>query len=158
VARYEWDRLAEETAVEYQRFLCYVSLGPSRALDRAYRRYCKRVAGEDEGNSRPKTAPGNWQENSTRNRWRDRAHAWDVSKLKAYGNRLVVLWVHGIELLAAKAYRAARKHKPGDEAWADVLNTYRTIASQLTPEGVRAVGEVARQSADDLEPAADPVE
>lgn len=158
MARYEWDRLTDETAVEYQRFLCYTSLGPSRSLDKAYRRYCKRVAGEDEAGARPKVAPGNWQENSTRNRWKDRAHAWDVSKLKAYGNRLVVLWVHGVELLAVKAYRAARRYKPGDDAWADVLNTYRTIAAQLTPEGVRAVGEVARQSAGSDLPAPESVE
>jgi hypothetical protein len=158
MARYDWDRLTDETMVEYQRFLCYTSLGPSRSLDKAYRRYCKRVAGEDTAGGRPKVAPGSWQENSTRNRWRERAHAWDVSKLKAYGNRLVVLWVHGVELLAVKAYRAARRHKPGDDAWADVLNTYRVLASHLSPEGVRAVGEVARQSGDELEPAAEEVE
>jgi hypothetical protein len=158
MARYEWDRLPDETMVEYHRFLAYLALGPSRSADRAYRQYCKRVAGTDEVGARPKVAPGNWQENSARNRWKDRAHAWDISKIKAYGSRLVVLWVHGVELLAEKAYKAARKWKPGDPAWSDVLNTYRTIATHLSPEGVRAVGEVARQSADDLEPAADPID
>ena len=145
MARYEWERLTDETAVEYTRFLAYVSLGPSRSVDAAYRRYCKRVAGEDTAGSRPKVAPGNWQENSSRHKWKDRAHAWDVSKMKAYGGRLVVLWVHGVEVLARKAYKAARKYRPGDQQWGDVLNTYRTIAAHLTPEGVRAVAEAARQ-------------
>jgi hypothetical protein len=155
MTRYDWDRLTDETAVEYQRFLSYLSLGPSRSVDRSYRHYCKRFAGTEAAGARPKVAPGNWQENSTRNRWKERAQAWDVAKIKAYGNRLVVLWVNGIEVLAEKGLRAARRYKPGDDAWADVLNTYRTIATQLTPEGIRAVAEAARQSADDREPAAE---
>jgi len=152
MSRYAWDQMADESAAEYQRFLAYVSLGPSRSIDKAYRHYCKRLAGADEVGVRAKTAPGNWQQNAVRYRWKDRAQAWDVAKIRAYGNRVVLLWVHGLEVLAEKGLAAARRYKPGDDAWADVLNTFRTVAAHLTPEGVRAVAESTRQPADDSPP------
>lgn len=143
--RHPWDRRPDESLVEYQRFLCYVSLGPTRSIDGAYRKHWAQHAPGEGGGTRPKVAPGNWQENATRNAWKDRAHQWDVSRIRAYGNRLAVLWVHGVETLAAKALRSVKRFNPGDPAWGDVLDTFKLIASQLTPEGIRAVSETPQR-------------
>lgn len=146
-----WDQLPDESLVEYRRFMCYVHLGPLRSIDKAYRKYCKQVAGEDEARKRARTAPGNWTQDSTRHRWRERAAAWDVSRLLTHGNRLVVLWVRGGEKLAERALRGVLRYDIGDPQWGEVLESFKAVSAHLTPEGVRAVAEAARQPVPDAD-------
>lgn len=155
--RYPWDQLPDESVVEYRRFMCYVHFGPLRSIDKAYRKWCKQVAGEDEAKKRAKTAPGNWTLDSRKFRWRERAAAWDVARIRMHGPRLVVLWVRGAEKLAERALRGVRKYDIGQPEWAEVLDSFRTVALFLTPEGVRAVAEAARQPVPDGDAADEPV-
>lgn len=141
--RYSWDQQADETDPEYAQFKAYQCLGSSRSIDKAYRRYVEQVAGPDEAGKRGKRAPGNWNELAVRQNWKQRAVEFDCTQMRAAASRIATLWVAGIETLAVKAVQGARKYNPGEPAWASVLDTFKVLATHLTSEGVRAVGEAA---------------
>jgi hypothetical protein len=129
MTRDPWDQLPDESDAAYCRFLVYRNLGPSRTLVRAYRAYLR---GFELGQGGQKGPPGSYREEAVRFRWRERSEAWDVANLRRYGNKLAVLYVAGLEQVAAKFLRAARKYKPGDKAWPQVLDTMVQLAGQLT--------------------------
>lgn len=136
----DWDQLADESLVEYRRFCAFMSLGPTRTLDRAYRHYCKRLVEGDEAPARGRQAPGNWHDNCRKNRWYERALAWDVSRLKANGNRAAVLYYHLLETLAAKAIRHATRRDvtPASDEWPQLVATARAIGQRLPGEAAEA--------------------
>jgi hypothetical protein len=83
-------RLPNEPEAAYQRFLSYCKLGMGRSVRAAYAAYREELEGSHEGQQdtkRPRP-PGQWQRQSVRFRWRERACEWDIRRLTEEGNRL----------------------------------------------------------------------
>ncbi len=135
-----WDKLPGESDEAYARFLIYRNVGPRRSLKRAYLHYL-RVYDEFTGGTKRLHVPGSWHADCASNFWCDRAVAWDIRNLSAYGARVAVLHVRAVAILAEKNARHAVKLAPGDDGFSDLLASMRTVAEFLTPEVVRGIAE-----------------
>lgn len=125
-----WDQADGEDAAAYSRFAIYLSLGPSRTILGAYRRY---LQGDRLSDQVPKRVPGNWQAEATARCWRERAEQWDLWRLRTYGHRVAILYTHALVNMSRKLLRAVTRHDIGDEAWPQVLKTLEAVAAQLKP-------------------------
>lgn len=125
-----WDRQPDESSTQYTQFLVYRNHGPSRSLALAYRHYLQLFESELGATKGPS---GAYKEAAVRFRWADRAQAWDHWRLETYGRRVAPLYTAALEAVARKLARAARRHKPGDAEWRDVLDTLDRVYAQLEP-------------------------
>lgn len=130
MSTHPWDQQASESDTQYAQFLTYRDLGPSRSLRRAYRLCFQR---DERAGRAPKGPSGAFKEAATRHRWAERAGAWDLRNLRAYGRRVAPLFVHSLELLARKGEAAARRFRPGEPGWSDVLATANLLGKLLEP-------------------------
>jgi hypothetical protein len=137
-----WDRLSDEPPESYARFLYYRNIGPTRSLRRAYREYLAETDGFTGGNKRLHV-PGHWTRDATRHYWVERAGLWDCRQLAQHGGQIAALHLAGLTKVARKNLSAAARYRPGDEAWQDVLAGFRTVATLLNPEVLRAVADRA---------------
>ena len=135
-----WDRLPNETPPAYARFLMYRNLGPRRSLRRAYL-HDLRVSDGYTGGVKRLHVPGQWYADCAANFWVDRAAAWDVRNLTAYGARLAVLHTRAVTTIAEKNARHAAKLNPGDDGWTDLIASMKLVAEFLTPDIIRAIQE-----------------
>lgn len=127
-----WDRLPDEPKAAYARFLFFLTLGPGRTVQGAYREYC----GEKKGTERP----GSWTRESTRFRWLDRSRDWDIAThRKAVDEAASYLTALTTEIARTALATIKMGSKPGSRAWASILKTYETITSRipdpLEPDG-----------------------
>lgn len=127
-----WDKLPDEPTDAYARFLTYRNCGPRRSVRRTYATYLKKfdVRPGDKGIQAPK----GWWDESRKFRWAERAGAWDLRNLAAYGARVAVLHVKAIARVAKTNYDAAGKYRPGDPEWGDLMASLRAVAGLITPE------------------------
>jgi PBSX family phage terminase large subunit len=71
-----WERLEGETNQWFQRFNIYLTIGPNRTLEAAWREdIAQRLASDPR--KMPKRPNRSWWENFHENRWKERAEAWD---------------------------------------------------------------------------------
>jgi hypothetical protein len=133
-----WAQLPGESGDAYARFLIFRNLGPRRSLRRAYHHYLTVHDGFTGGKERLHV-PGQWCADSADHFWIDRAAAWDVRNLTAYGARLASLHVQSITSIAEKNARYARKLKPGDDGWAGLVASVKVVGEYLTPEVMRGL-------------------
>ncbi len=155
--RYPWDQQTGESGQEFAQFKSYQLLGSTRSIDKAYRWYVEQLAGPDEVGKRGKRAPGQWQELAVRNRWKERAVAFDCSQVLSAAARIATLWIAGMEILAEKGVKAARIHKPGDKEWGHVLETFKIIAGHLNEESLHAAGKSSGHNSEGHGPDHEPV-
>ena len=135
-----WDKLSGESDEAYSRFLIYRNLGARRSLRRAYCHYLRVYDGYTGGTKRLQP-PGNWTDEHAAHFWAQRAAAWDVRNLTAYGARLAVLHVRAVTAVAEKCVRSAERLEPGDDGWADLLESLRLVGEYLTPDVIRGIQE-----------------
>lgn len=135
-----WDKLSGECDEAYSRFLIYRNLGPKRSLKRAYLHFL-RTDDEYTGGIKRLHVPGQWHRDCVDQFWVDRAAAWDVRNLSAYGSRLAAFHVRTITQLAEKNARYAAKLNPGDDGWTDLMASVKAVQGFLTPEVVRGIQE-----------------
>jgi hypothetical protein len=142
-----WEQQSDEPDESYGRFLIYRGLGPGRSIASAYAHYLNTFRN---ATPRPKTpqVPGHWSDDSAKWKWIDRAHAWDVSVLRTYGERLVVRFIGSLDKLAEKTAEALAKDNCRPKRWADVLSAINVLAAYVTPDAAKAL----QPAADDAEP------
>ena len=83
---YSWDRLPDETPDEFTRFECYrQAVEGGRSIGKAYRAYILLRYGQEEYDRRREGSPyaltsypKNWADMAKRNRWQERASAFDA--------------------------------------------------------------------------------
>ena len=83
---YDWDRLPDETPDEFTRFECYrQAVEGGRSIGKAYRAYILLRYGQEEYDRRRNGStyaltsyPKNWADMAKRNRWPERAAAFDA--------------------------------------------------------------------------------
>ena len=81
---YSWDRQLNESTDDFARFECYRMIPGKRSVRQAYIRYLVDTVGQAEVDRRAsseyglKTTPSNWIDMSRRNRWSERAAAFDA--------------------------------------------------------------------------------
>ena len=85
-----WDRLPAEPDEAYARFLIYRNLGTGRSFRKAYRHYLRECDGYTGGLKRLHV-PGSWRPDAKAYFWAERASAWDVRNLAAYGAKVAAL-------------------------------------------------------------------
>jgi hypothetical protein len=99
-----WGRLPDESGVWYDRFVHYLSAGPGRSIDGAWRRH--RETSTKPAPNQHQRANGIWKATASKYRWAERAAAWDVHQGK--------LMVEAAERDAIEAHRRhvlmTRKH------------------------------------------------
>lgn len=139
-----WEQMTGESDESFARFLMYRNLGPSRSMRKAYLRYLQEADGFT-GGAKRLHIPGQWQRDSSNFFWVERAAAWDVRNLQAYGGRLAVLHTQAMVELAKKNCRYARRLKPGDDGYADMLRSVQVVAAFLTPEFVKGIADEGRE-------------
>jgi hypothetical protein len=154
-----WDRLPDEPAAQYSRFLVYLSLGPSRSLVAAYRAYSAGTTtpgttadatdateptasnGAEEGSQRLH-APGSWSRASARWEWPRRARAHDVEQLLEHGRETVILLVHALRGVALKTLEALADENIRPTSWGELVTALNCLGSHVPPEAIsRLVGE-----------------
>lgn len=140
-----WDKVPGETDESYTRFLLYRNIGPTRSLRRAYFLYLREYDGF-RGVMKGVRPPGSWQEECRDNFWPERAAAWDVRNLTAYGSKVAALHAEAVAVVARKNLRYAGAMKPGDDGWLDLMASMKVVAAFLSPELVRGI-ERRNQSA-----------
>lgn len=133
-----WDKLSGESDDAYSRFLIYRNLGPKRSFRKAYLHYLQVYDGYTGGIKRLHL-PGQWTRDTLEHFWVDRAAAWDVRNLSAYGNKLAALHVRSITVIAEKNAKYATRLNPGDDGWPDLMASVKVVAGFLTPEVVRGI-------------------
>lgn len=146
-----WDQQPDEDNESYARFLHYRNLGPTRSLRKAYQRYLQTEDGVTCRKERLHL-PGTWVGDSTKHQWVSRATGWDIRNLVTYGGKVAVLHVLTISRMAAKNLKAVAEAKPGDDSWADIVQSVRLINEYLTPEVVRGIQERQQQQQPVREP------
>ena len=133
-----WDKLPNETDEQYARFLLYRNIGPKRSMRKAYARYLREYDGFRGGSERLHV-PGNWIANCRDLFWTERAFAWDVRNLAAYGGKVASLHAAAVAQVARKNLRWAKRLNPGDKGWPDLMRSMMQVQAFLTPELVRGI-------------------
>ena len=133
-----WDRIEGESQEAYVRFLVYRNMGPRRTLDKAYRKFLREFYDGVEVHEKTR-APGSWQDDSVGHFWGERASAWDIRNLSAYGTKVAALHCEAVARLAAKTLRALAQTDPGDPGWRDILEGMKVVVVFLSPELVSAI-------------------
>ncbi len=108
-----WDKLPEETALWYDRFLTFISLGPARSIEKLYR---ARSEGQ-ETSLRGKRSSSGWHTKAQEYNWKARAEAHDKA--------------NSHELLAAEEKRrieARERRRTIIDALIDKVNTAIDLA------------------------------
>jgi hypothetical protein len=135
-----WDQLESESDDAYIHFLCYRNYGPTRSLNKAYYRYLVDYDGFNGVMNRGIRAPGNWQEECANNNWVQRCAAWDIRNLTTYGAKVAILHAETVVRLAQKNLKLVSKGMaPGDEGFADLINSMKLVAGFLSPELVQSI-------------------
>jgi hypothetical protein len=136
-----WHQKRGEPKGSYARFLIYRNLGPCRTVTAAYQ-VVKKGA---------ERCPGQWQRDSTKWSWCERAAAWDIAVLLDVGKDVIVGFVNSLRALSRKTLAALNDEaiKPG--GWANVLEAINVLGHFISPE---AVERLCAQAADDRQPAA----
>lgn len=138
MTRDAWDQLDGESAESYSRFLRYRNLGSLRSIKKAYFVYLQAEDGF-QGRIDRLHVPGHWTHDAAKNRWVDRASAWDIHILVTYGAQVACLHAQVIAKLARKNASKVGKLNPGDKGFSDLLASIRTVAEFLSPELVKGV-------------------
>jgi len=133
-----WAQLPGESDESYARFLIYRNLGPKRSLRKGYLHYLRAYDGYA-GGVKGLHPPGCWYEDSGGHFWVDRAAAWDIRNLVAYGSKVAVLHVRAVTLMAEKNLRAVSRLSPGDDGWSGLVASMRLVSDFFTPDVVRGI-------------------
>jgi hypothetical protein len=106
-----WDQQPGEPDDAYARFLIYLNIGPGRRLEDAFEQSRTGRAGRGRRTGRGRQqAYLAWFLEAERRRWRERAHAWDVSRIPAQLQELAVNVATMKQLMGAKALEAMEAH------------------------------------------------
>lgn len=148
---FPWDRLEGETVRDFTRFERYRLLGPTRNITAVY---LEETPEEKRGKKTPKrrNIPATkWYQIAERNRWKERAEAWDLFEIdrnrieleadrrKSKRERIKIL-----KGFLAKVVQAAANLEPSAARWSDV-----TEALSLALKGLREeFGESSKVSAE----------
>jgi hypothetical protein len=127
-----WDRLSDEPAASYARFLLYRNLGPARTLERAYAAH----AGVPEGTKRHRV-PGSWRRASAARRWVERSAAWDVAMLSQAGREAVAAFVVAVRQISVRLLAAAADADVRLGSWSQVIQTINILGPHIPAELIR---------------------
>jgi hypothetical protein len=120
-----WDRLPDESAAAYARFLVYRNLGPERTIAAAW--------GATKGNKRQPS--GAFCAEAVANEWADRAASWDVHQLLELGNRAARTYFATIERALQKIHDAL--DHIGPESWDQVLDGIDRLSKYIPQDALR---------------------
>lgn len=87
-----WERQENEVHSQYEKFLVYLSLGPSRSLSAAWRAYSGKTT----------TPPGNWQRMHIEKNWAERATQYDTHLMLEQAERAAKFYISAVEKYAKK--------------------------------------------------------
>jgi len=133
--RKPWDQLENEPDAAYARFLFYRNLGPMRSLDSAYQAYRGKAAN---GRKRQQ-ASGQWQDESAKYSWLQRARLYDIETLSQVGCEAVTSIVVVVREVAKKLKTALEDPELKPKDWESVLKTIDALSKCLPAEAVSAI-------------------
>lgn len=156
--RKPWEQLADEPAEAYARFLQFLSLGPGRSIDAAYRLFTpvatnsgKSRRGATAKKARVKSdnrrASGTWTSDSTTYRWSERATAKDIEDLLTVNREVVVVYLNTLKATVLKLLAAAQDVKVRPRTWPAMLEGLMVIGSFIPPETAEAVAKLQNDAA-----------
>jgi hypothetical protein len=142
-----WEQLRGEPKESYCRFLCYRNLGPARSLAMAYTAYLNTLPDAEakqliqvlKGVKKCYRCPGNWQQDSIRYRWNERARDWDIDQLLRLGDDIAPFWAQVLRDVIRKAAEALADPKFKPRQWKDVIIVLDKVSLYMNPEIFRAV-------------------
>lgn len=139
-------QLPDETDEAYARFLIYLSMGPGRTVDEAYRLYQGRVkrVGKALNSAKRRQSSGQWDRESVTYQWRKRAAQWDIEMLTSDIQETVTLVVHAVNLLANRILSALQNTKLQPQSFAELLKGIEVLSywiPQETLEHLAATGK-----------------
>ena len=138
-----WEQQPGEPDEGYARFCLYKSLGPGRSVAAAYNTYVRTFRNAQAGTKTQLPVPGHWGEDSSKWRWVDRAHAWDVHVLSAHGERLAVLWVGILTAAAEKCAERLADPRCRPRDFMQVMAVVDKLAPFLSPDAIRSLQPAA---------------
>lgn len=124
-----WERRRGESKDSYARFLMYRNLGPSRSVEAAYKAAAK--------SSKSQHVSGQWLADSSRWKWPDRAHDWDIDSLVQHGEETVLAFMEVMRVLARKVLARIEKLDPAD--WSESLEAIKILSSFIPHEAIKQV-------------------
>jgi hypothetical protein len=133
-----WEQQPGEHEAAYARFAVYLGLGFGRTLNAAYR--CTRTgAGVAEGDRRCR-APGSWQRESVRWRWKRRAKLHDAATLRATDAQAVAGHLAVLEETARRTLRWVRRSAGcSDPGWPQLVETIKALGNEATHAAIEAL-------------------
>lgn len=135
-----WDQIRGEDDEAYAAFLIYRNIGMRRTLRKAYCHFLETHDGYT-GGHKELNLPRSWRAASVSFFWKERATAWDIRNLHSYGARLAVLHTRAVTTVAEKCVRLSYELNPGDDGWADLLDSMDRVQNYLSPEVVKGIAE-----------------
>ncbi len=137
--RQQWEQLEGEPDAAYARFLVYRNLGPARSLDAAY----QLVAGHAAKRRKTPRVSGQWQDDSVRFGWVERAAAWDIYTLTAVGMQAVIKWVNALDQAIEQTliHLKAGTHKP--RTWKETIDAVVALGNFIPAETVSEIRHIA---------------
>jgi hypothetical protein len=133
--RKPWDRLPEEPATMFSRFLCYLHLGPTRSLEAAYRAWHGAQQGT-EGHNPPAASSGAWRRAAKAFKWRERALAFDLANMEAGGLEALVAFSETISRAIAKLLGSLDSMAP-PTSWKEFTEVLHGLSPYISPDLLR---------------------
>lgn len=152
-----WEQQPDEPQSAYARFLVYCYLGPARSLDAAFRSANPIAAKRSKPRVSAKSlkqdtrrASGQWNDDSVKYNWAERATAFDIDTLTGLGQRVVVKYVNALDLAFSKIIAALQDEKAMPRSWDQILESLTTLGAFIPQE---TVATIRQDFADDSVPA-----
>jgi hypothetical protein len=124
-----WDRLDEEPATWFARFLCYLNLGPTRTVAEAHRLW----TGTVRRGSRKCREPGSWQRASRAFRWKERALSFDLHNLETAGQEALVRFNELIARTTGKLL-ASMDGLAAPTSWKEFCEVLHGLSPYISPD------------------------
>jgi hypothetical protein len=137
--RKPWEQQKGEPNDAYSHFLAYRNLGPGRTIDAAYSLAKAPRRGMTRQTSAAKRAPGNWDLESVKWNWVDRAISWDIEMLETQGREVVTLYFAALRKAALKILNALDEKRIRPKGWQGVLDGLHELSNVIPAETVEAL-------------------
>lgn len=137
-----WDQQPGESAIAYRRFLLYLHLGPARTIPKAVETW-RQTRPASKPNASPRN--GQWQDDSARWSWVERAAAWDIAQLRQAAPEFAALIFGTMRQVARLTLEAAQSGNYRPTSWEEIKDTAVVLAQFVAPEVITAAVDHAAQ-------------
>jgi hypothetical protein len=135
-----WERLESESDGEYARYACYLHLGPTRSVRRAYQ--CWTSKGNEQGiTENVGKAPRSWRELCAKHHWRARARAFDVWTFATTGRAMSLRYIRLLNKTIKKLDRQRKTFDKPIESWTELTHCLEVLARLIPPDALKMLSD-----------------